>query len=197
MVARMEGKARNRTALLEAAREVIVEEGHRGASLGVIAGRAGLTTGAIYSIFGSKRDLLIAVIEDIHRRVIADLQQLSDPRLSLEQVIAVYVAGRLRAADAKDAAPLLAFETELSGLAQSDPVVSTRLREISVRSDRQFAESLAGRRDERGMVVDEQRAAQLALGVRALVHGFEQRRLRGERVAESLVLDLAIAMVRQ
>ncbi|WHT19278.1 helix-turn-helix domain containing protein [Crossiella sp. CA-258035] len=193
----MEGKARNRTALLEAAREVIVEEGHRGASLGVIAGRAGLTTGAIYSIFGSKRDLLIAVIEDIHRRVIADLQQLSDPRLSLEQVIAVYVAGRLRAADAKDAAPLLAFETELAGLAQSDPVVSTRLREISVRSDRQFAESLTGRRDERGMVVDEHRAAQLALGVRALVLGFEQRRLRGEVVAEALVLDLAIAMVRQ
>ncbi|MGW0517879.1 MULTISPECIES: TetR/AcrR family transcriptional regulator [unclassified Crossiella] len=193
----MEGKARNRTALLEAAREVIVEEGHRGASLGVIAGRAGLTTGAIYSIFGSKRDLLIAVIEDIHRRVIADLQQLSDPRLSLEQVIAVYVAGRLRAADAKDAAPLLAFETELAGLAQSDPVVSTRLREISVRSDRQFAESLTGRRDERGMVVDEHRAAQLALGVRALVLGFEQRRLRGEAVAEALVLDLAIAMVRQ
>ncbi|MCO1579684.1 TetR/AcrR family transcriptional regulator [Crossiella sp. SN42] len=174
-----------------------MEEGHRGASLGVIAGRAGLTTGAIYSIFGSKRDLLIAVIEDIHRRVIADLQQLSDPRLSLEQVIAVYVAGRLRAADAKDAAPLLAFETELAGLAQSDPVVSTRLREISVRSDRQFAESLTGRRDERGMVVDEHRAAQLALGVRALVLGFEQRRLRGEAVAEALVLDLAIAMVRQ
>ncbi|MGO1050781.1 TetR/AcrR family transcriptional regulator [Crossiella sp. CA198] len=193
----MEGKARNRTALLEAAREVIVEEGHRGASLGVIAGRAGLTTGAIYSIFGSKRDLLIAVIEDIHRRVIADLQQLSDPRLSLEQVIAVYVAGRLRAADAKDAAPLLAFETELSGLAQSDPVVSTRLREISVRSDRQFAESLTGRRDERGLVVDERRAGYLALGVRALVLGFEQRRLRGEAVPESLVLDLATAMVRQ
>ncbi|MCK2236490.1 MULTISPECIES: TetR/AcrR family transcriptional regulator [unclassified Crossiella] len=193
----MEGKARNRTALLEAAREVIVEEGHRGASLGVIAGRAGLTTGAIYSIFGSKRDLLIAVIEDIHRRVIADLQQLSDPRLSLEQVIAVYVAGRLRAADAKDAAPLLAFETELSGLAQSDPVVSTRLRDISVRSDRQFAESLTGRRDERGLVVDERRAGYLALGVRALVLGFEQRRLRGETVPESLVLDLATAMVRQ
>ncbi|GAA2812183.1 TetR/AcrR family transcriptional regulator [Crossiella cryophila] len=193
----MEGKARNRTALLEAAREVIVEEGHRGASLGVIAGRAGLTTGAIYSIFGSKRDLLIAVIEDIHRRVIADLQQLSDPRLSLEQVIAVYVAGRLRAADAKDAAPLLAFETELSGLAQSDPVVSTRLREISVRSDRQFAESLTGRRDERGLVVDERRAGYLALGVRALVLGFEQRRLRGEAVPEAMVLDLAIAMVRQ
>ncbi|WP_086780555.1 TetR/AcrR family transcriptional regulator [Crossiella equi] len=193
----MEGKARNRTALLAAAREVIVEEGHRGASLGVIAGRAGLTTGAIYSIFGSKRDLLIAVIEDIHRRAITELAQLSDPRLSLEQVIAVYVAGRLRAADTKEAAPLLAFETELAGLAQSDPVVSTRLREISVRSDGEFAQALLGRRDERGLAVDQARADYLALGIRALVLGFEQRRLRGESVPEALVLDLAVALVRQ
>ncbi|GAA4002972.1 hypothetical protein GCM10022247_24830 [Allokutzneria multivorans] len=197
MVARLEGKARNRAALLDAARDVIVEEGHRGASLGMIAGRAGLTTGAIYSIFGSKRDLLVAVVEDIHWRVIAELRQLGDPRLGLEQVIGVYVHGRLCAAGTKEAAQLLAFEMELAGQAQSDPVVSTRLREIAQRSDHQFAEALVGRADKSGAVIGPERARQLALGIGALVQGFEQRRLRGEDVPDQLVVDLSVALARQ
>ncbi|HUO12129.1 MAG TPA: helix-turn-helix domain-containing protein [Caulobacteraceae bacterium] len=47
--------------LVEAANEVIAEKGFQRASLDEIAARAGLTKGAIYSNFGSKEDLFLAV----------------------------------------------------------------------------------------------------------------------------------------
>ncbi|MFN2545523.1 MAG: TetR/AcrR family transcriptional regulator [Actinomycetota bacterium] len=52
-----------RTALIEAAAEVFAERGLQGSSLDEIADRAGFTRGAIYSNFGSKEELLIAVLE--------------------------------------------------------------------------------------------------------------------------------------
>ena len=47
--------------LVEAANAVIAEKGFQRASLDEIAARAGLTKGAIYSNFGSKEDLFLAV----------------------------------------------------------------------------------------------------------------------------------------
>jgi len=54
-------RARTRAKLLEAARELIREKGHEGASLEEIAERAGMTTGAIYGNFKSREDLFIAL----------------------------------------------------------------------------------------------------------------------------------------
>jgi AcrR family transcriptional regulator len=48
---------------VEAAAEVFSEKGLRGASLDEIADRAGFTRGAIYSNFGSKEELLLAVLD--------------------------------------------------------------------------------------------------------------------------------------
>ncbi|TML79070.1 MAG: TetR/AcrR family transcriptional regulator [Actinobacteria bacterium] len=52
-----------RTALVEAAAEVFARRGFDGASLEEIAEAAGFTRGAIYSNFGSKEDLMLAVVE--------------------------------------------------------------------------------------------------------------------------------------
>jgi AcrR family transcriptional regulator len=52
-----------RATLVEAAAEVFAEKGLQGASLDEIAERAGFTRGAIYSNFGSKEDLLLAVLD--------------------------------------------------------------------------------------------------------------------------------------
>jgi AcrR family transcriptional regulator len=62
-----QGKEHNRTSLLRAARDLVAERGYRGASVEAIAERAGLTTGAIYSIFGSKIALLTEVLEPAGR----------------------------------------------------------------------------------------------------------------------------------
>jgi AcrR family transcriptional regulator len=52
-----------RSALVEAAADVFARQGFEGASLEEIAEAAGFTRGAIYSNFGSKEDLLLAVVE--------------------------------------------------------------------------------------------------------------------------------------
>src|SRR5579884_4290447 len=49
-----------RQRLIEAALEVFADRGYHAASLSEIAARAGLTTGAVYSTFGSKKALLVA-----------------------------------------------------------------------------------------------------------------------------------------
>jgi AcrR family transcriptional regulator len=50
--------------LFEAAAQVFVEQGIGGASIEAIAAAAGFTRGAFYSNFGSKDELIIAMLED-------------------------------------------------------------------------------------------------------------------------------------
>src|SRR4029450_31098 len=60
--ARAEMQERNRAAVLAAARAEVVERGFRDAKVDVIAARAGLTRGAVYSNFPGKRALYFAVL---------------------------------------------------------------------------------------------------------------------------------------
>jgi AcrR family transcriptional regulator len=88
-VRRAEAKEANRRALLGAATALIAREG-AGVRLEAIADAAGLTTGAIYSIFGSKSDLLVAVLADEISRVDLTIEGY-DPALPLSAVIGRYV----------------------------------------------------------------------------------------------------------
>jgi len=54
-----------RQRLLDAAADVFAERGYEGATLADIARKAGFTTGAIYSRFRDKAELLLAVVERI------------------------------------------------------------------------------------------------------------------------------------
>jgi AcrR family transcriptional regulator len=66
---RAESKAATRTELLDAARRVFVERGYHGASLDLVAREAGYTKGAVYSAFGSKAHMFLAVYErEVDRR---------------------------------------------------------------------------------------------------------------------------------
>jgi AcrR family transcriptional regulator len=56
-------RSSSRTALLAAALDEFSEKGYETATLGGIAERAGVTTGAIYNLFDSKLDLLVATID--------------------------------------------------------------------------------------------------------------------------------------
>ncbi|WP_109488037.1 TetR/AcrR family transcriptional regulator [Occallatibacter savannae] len=56
-------RERTRATLLEAARQLIREKGHDGATLEAIAERAGMTTGAIYGNFKNREDLFIALAQ--------------------------------------------------------------------------------------------------------------------------------------
>ncbi|WP_107653742.1 TetR/AcrR family transcriptional regulator [Nocardia suismassiliense] len=58
---------RRRAEILDAAREVIAERGYRGASLGAVAERVGLTQPGLLHYFPSKEHLLVAVLEERDR----------------------------------------------------------------------------------------------------------------------------------
>ena len=60
--------------LLIAARKVFAAKGYEGAAISEIARAAKLSDGLLYHYFGSKRDLLLAVLETFYERIIADLE---------------------------------------------------------------------------------------------------------------------------
>jgi AcrR family transcriptional regulator len=63
-LSREEKKAMTRQRLLDAAAVVFARKGFAGASLDDVAEEAGLTKGAVYSNFGSKDDLIQALLEE-------------------------------------------------------------------------------------------------------------------------------------
>src|SRR4051812_13575241 len=85
--ARAEMQERNRAAVLAAARAEFVERGFRDAKVDVIASRAGLTRGAVYSNFPGKRALYFAVLAadavDAAHRAARPLRTARTPREAL------------------------------------------------------------------------------------------------------------------
>lgn len=63
-VARQERALRTRRLILEAAASVFDEFGYEGATIGEVVSRAGVTRGAVYFHFASKRDLAQGVVEE-------------------------------------------------------------------------------------------------------------------------------------
>ena len=57
-------RAQTRVRLLQAAAEVYALHGFGGATLDEVAAQAGLTKGAVYDHFGSKENLLLALMEE-------------------------------------------------------------------------------------------------------------------------------------
>lgn len=68
-------RAATRERLLDAAREVLAEEGIQGSSVEVICDRAGFTRGAFYSNFDSKEDLVFCVFDREKERLLGHLRQ--------------------------------------------------------------------------------------------------------------------------
>ena len=85
---RAESKAATRSELLDAARRVFVERGYHAASLELVAGEAGYTKGAVYSAFGSKGRMFLAVYErEIEGRVAAFREHAKNPEAGAREWI--------------------------------------------------------------------------------------------------------------
>jgi AcrR family transcriptional regulator len=63
------GKQETREQLLRASMELFAQKGYRGTSVRTIAAAAGVTTGAFYSNFNSKREIYLAIIDEIMKTV--------------------------------------------------------------------------------------------------------------------------------
>jgi AcrR family transcriptional regulator len=68
---RAERSAQTRAQLMASARELFLRRGFHAASLELVAEEAGFTIGAVYSRFGSKADLFLAILDEHIDRIVA------------------------------------------------------------------------------------------------------------------------------
>ncbi|MFI9508367.1 TetR family transcriptional regulator [Nocardia sp. NPDC052566] len=163
----------NRKALIAAAVADIAEHGYQAAKLGEIAERAHLTTGAVYSIFGSKRALLVAATRQTVEDFNESLRPLADPVLSLTEVLDGYVAAMLGPADGR-AHERFAFELETMAAALRDPRLMAEIEAEVPQALPLLTELLTDRRADSGIRTTAAQAARMAPAVEALLSGFAQ-----------------------
>jgi AcrR family transcriptional regulator len=81
---RAERSEQTRSDLVDAARTVFLRRGFHGASLDEISAEAGYTTGAVYSRFGGKDELFLAVLDDHVDRRLASYTEASRTAVDFE-----------------------------------------------------------------------------------------------------------------
>jgi AcrR family transcriptional regulator len=90
---RAEKSAQTRAQLMASARQLFLRRGFHAASLELVAEEAGFTIGAVYSRFGSKADLFLAILDEHIDQIVADVAQVA----GLDQPLGVHaelLAGR-------------------------------------------------------------------------------------------------------
>ncbi|MGW5973321.1 TetR/AcrR family transcriptional regulator [Streptomyces sp. NPDC055186] len=169
---RAEAKERNRRALLDAAFQVVSRDGYR-ARLDEIAERADLTTGAVYSLFGSKNGLLVALVADYLRPYYEEIEQAVPAGLDLLESVDAFARFYRRSCDGPDALPSLSLQIALLDMALHDPDLGSRLA-LSIRSHENRLIALFTGRSHNGSVVTSQQAQRLTTALRALLVGLSQ-----------------------
>ena len=71
--------ARNRRAVLAAAQALVDRDGAERVRIGDVARRAGVGTGTVYRSFGSKRELLLGLVDDRERELQDELLRGAPP----------------------------------------------------------------------------------------------------------------------
>ena len=74
---RAEKSAQTRSQLMASARQLFLRRGFHAASLELVAEEAGFTIGAVYSRFGSKADLFLAILDEHIDRIVAEVAQVA------------------------------------------------------------------------------------------------------------------------
>ena len=74
---RAEKSAQTRAQLTASARQLFLRRGFHAASLELVAEEAGFTIGAVYSRFGSKADLFLAILDEHIDRIVAEVAQVA------------------------------------------------------------------------------------------------------------------------
>ncbi|MEV4217953.1 TetR/AcrR family transcriptional regulator [Nonomuraea sp. NPDC049725] len=169
---RAETKERNRRALLDAARRIVARDGHR-AKLEEIAEQAGLTTGAVYSLFGSKNGLLVALATDYLDPEYEDLARAFPPDLDLAGTVDAFARHHRRLCDDPEARQRLSFELSLQDLGLREPALRPKLAEAVRLQEERLVALLTGRTHD-GARITERQARRLKTALRGLLTGLSQ-----------------------
>jgi AcrR family transcriptional regulator len=117
------GKQSTREALLDAVEELLAERGWMACSLQAVTRRAGLTTGAVYSTFGSRGALLAAAMM---RRTEANASlPVDEPDLT--KAVMLYASNYWSATQNDEGVQLVTLQLDLMRLANDDPSIADAL----------------------------------------------------------------------
>jgi AcrR family transcriptional regulator len=130
-------RARTRAALVDAARQIIRQQGYEALTLASVAERAGMTTGAIYGNFRNRTDLLMAVAEVSGAPIIADTW----PGMSFRDLMRSLAKAVIEALPQRQAAMVGALGFHIQSLTHED--LRERSNAQSAEFYRRFAESTA------------------------------------------------------
>ncbi|RSM69030.1 TetR/AcrR family transcriptional regulator [Kibdelosporangium aridum] len=180
MPSRAETQERNRRALIAAAIDLIAAQGYRAASVEAIAAKADLTTGAVYSAFGGKRQLFLAAIEHCRAEQPLDLSG-STP----VEVLRRFGAAMASIGSTSDARRLFRFEAELAPLMLHDRVFAQRLDADPIVSALTDALVSTG--------VAQQDAERVAMSAAALARGLLQQWLLRDAEVDAALVTTACA----
>jgi len=196
-MSRAEARERNRRALLDAALQVVSRDGYR-AKLEEIAERADLTTGAIYSLFGSKNGLVVALVTDYLRPHYEEIEQAVPAGRELLAAVDAFARYYRRSCDAPDALAGLTLQITLQDMALHDPDLRTQLA-ASIRRQEEHLVALFTGRPHNGSVVTSPQAQRLATALRALFVGLSQGVILGlaHGADEQYFADAACALASE
>ncbi|WP_214417022.1 TetR/AcrR family transcriptional regulator [Sphaerisporangium fuscum] len=198
-LSRAEARERSRRALIEAAAEEISDRGYAAARLEDIASRAEVTTGSIYSIFGSKLNLIAAAMahlaHDLYAEMVPVISPGEDP--TIEEVLRSCARRFQQCASTPQAQRYLHLELELASLALTDKETFAQA-DLPQDLALTIATLLTGRRlaDDSHDRTTPAQGADLAPAVHALLLGlFQARILNAEDMSPEYYERAAVALL--
>lgn len=144
---RAEQVERNRSVVLDAARRVFLDRGYGGATVDAIAEEAGFSKGVVYSQFGSKADMFMALLEQRITERAAQNERVAAGKSLAEAGRALLLAADRDAVSEQGWAQLL---VEFRAHAARDPALNRRYADAHRRTVTQLAALLARLHDQAG-----------------------------------------------
>ncbi|MDX6217987.1 MAG: hypothetical protein QOG99_3571 [Frankiales bacterium] len=182
---RPRGRVETRERLLEAVGELRAERGWAACSLQAVARRAGLTTGAVYSTFGSRGALLAAWMV---RRV--ENYGLPADEPDLRRAVAAFARGYYASGQDAEGLELVTMQLDLVRLAGTDEPLAEALRE----GFEQLLDELVAGLDNRGLDVAGLTTAQVAHRLVGVLQGLLIQKIGfSAAVTEDDFVDAALA----
>jgi len=161
-VPRAEQIERNRGLVLAAARRVFLERGYAGATLDAIAEEAGFSKGVVYSRFGGKADLFLALLEQRIEERAGQNRALADELAGAELVeAALALADHLARTEPEWALLVVEFRAH----AARDPELNRRYAEHHARTVARLADVVRFVRPDRAPAAGDRHLAELLLAV--------------------------------
>jgi AcrR family transcriptional regulator len=122
-LSRAEQNDAKRRLLLASALEVLTEQGYQAMTLEEVAERAGFTRRPIYTLFGSKEQLALALFEAQLTRFTNDLLQAVQPGPTLKDTLRRLAEMHTELTTSESYRPMYELQTALNGVALHDETI--------------------------------------------------------------------------